>query len=69
VPAVNVALAATSLSGQFDNAVNGQRLATVDGLGSFIVNYGAGSAFNPNQIVLSNYLIIVTDEIFSNSFE
>lgn len=69
VPAENVALTATSLSGQFDNAVNGQRLTTVDGLGSFIVNYGAGSAFNPNQIVLSNYLNTAPIVIFSNSFE
>ncbi len=28
----------------FANVANGQRLATSDGLGSFIVNYGAGSA-------------------------
>jgi T5SS/PEP-CTERM-associated repeat protein len=69
VPAQSVALTATSLSGQFDNAVNGQRLTTVDGLGSFIVNYGAGSAFNPNQVVLSNYLNIAPIVIFSNSFE
>jgi T5SS/PEP-CTERM-associated repeat protein len=69
VTAQTVVLTATSLSGQFDNAVNGQRLTTVDGLGSFIVNYGAGSAFNPNQIVLSNYLNIAPIVIFSTSFE
>jgi hypothetical protein len=69
VPSQNVALSATSLSGQFDNAVNGQRLTTVDGLGSFIVNYGAGSAFNPDQIVLSDYLNTAPIEIFGDSFE
>ena len=31
---------------------------TVDGLGSFIVNYGLGSAFRENQIVLSNFLAV-----------
>jgi hypothetical protein len=56
VPAVNVALAAAGLAGQFDNVANGQRLFTVDGGGSFVVNYGPGSPFNPNQIVLSSFL-------------
>jgi T5SS/PEP-CTERM-associated repeat protein len=69
VPAVNVALAATSLSGQFDNVVNGQRLTTVDGFGSFIVNYGPGSAFNPNQVVLSNFLETAPSVLFRSSFE
>ncbi len=69
VPAENLVLTATSLSGQFDNAVNGQRLTTQDGLGSFIVNYGAGSAFNPNQVVLSNYLETAPVVLFGNSFE
>ena len=30
-------------------------LATSDGTGSFLVHYGAGSAFNPRQIVLTNF--------------
>jgi hypothetical protein len=46
---------ATSLFGLFDNVANGQRLDTTDGGGSFRVNYGLGSAFNPNQIVLSHF--------------
>jgi hypothetical protein len=33
------------LSGAFSNVANGERLAAIDGLGSFQVNYGAGSAF------------------------
>ncbi len=40
----------------FANVANGQRLATTDGLGSFLVNYGAGSLFADNEIVLSNFL-------------
>ena len=45
-----------NLLGSFANVANGQRLTTSDGLGSFLVNYGAGSTFNPKQIVLSNFL-------------
>jgi T5SS/PEP-CTERM-associated repeat protein len=45
----------TSLSGAFSNAANGQRLTTIDGGGSFLVNYGAGSAFDPTLIVLSGF--------------
>jgi T5SS/PEP-CTERM-associated repeat protein len=40
----------------FANVANGRRLATSDGLGSFVVNYGPASAFNPKQIVLSDFL-------------
>ena len=49
-------LNATSLSGSFMNVANGARINTLDGSGSFVVNYGAGSAFNPNRVVLSNFL-------------
>ena len=56
IPSVNVALTATSLSGQFDNVLSGQRLSTVDGGGSFLVHYGSGSPFDPTQIVLSAFL-------------
>jgi T5SS/PEP-CTERM-associated repeat protein len=47
---------AANLRGAFSNAANGQRLATYDDRGSFRVSYGVGSTFNPNQIVLSNFL-------------
>jgi hypothetical protein len=47
---------AGNLSGTFSNVATGQRLATIDGLGSFRVHYGPGSAFNPKQIVLANFL-------------
>ena len=51
-----VVLAASSLIGSFDNVVNGQRIATTDGQGSMVVNYGPESAFDEDQIVLSSYV-------------
>jgi T5SS/PEP-CTERM-associated repeat protein len=48
-------LTANSLAGFFDNAGNGQRVTTADGGGSFLVHYGAASAFNPNHIVLTAF--------------
>lgn len=48
-------LAANSLFGFFDNIGNGQRLDTTDGRGSFVVNYGIGSAFDEDRIVLSDF--------------
>lgn len=47
--------AAGGLFGVFNNATSGQRLSTLDGTGSFKVNYGIGSPYNQNQIVLSNF--------------
>jgi T5SS/PEP-CTERM-associated repeat protein len=43
------------VSGAFANVANGARLATIDGLGSFQVNYGMSSLFDPTQIVLSGF--------------
>jgi hypothetical protein len=37
------------LSGQFENVASGQRLATMDGFGSFLVTYDG------NSVVLSNF--------------
>ena len=48
-------LTAATLTGSFANVANGQRLTISDGLGSFVVNYGAGSAFTPNHVVLSAF--------------
>ena len=48
------------ITGTFDTVANGQRLTTSDGLGSFVVNYGAGSTFNPNQVILSAFQPIGT---------
>lgn len=49
-------LISNDLSGAFDNAPSGQRVTTSDGSGSFLVNYGFGSPFDDNQVVLSNFL-------------
>jgi hypothetical protein len=42
------------LTGAFSDVANGARLATADGLGSFVVHYGAGSAYGANNLVLTN---------------
>ena len=42
------------ITGTFADVANGGRLETADGLGSFIVNYGPGSPYGPNAVVLSN---------------
>jgi hypothetical protein len=47
--------AAGGLTGTFTNIATGQRLNTSDGIGSFLVHYGSGSAFDPNQIVLTAF--------------
>ena len=47
---------ATTLTGTFGNVANGQRVTTIDDLGSFQVHYGTGSTFNPNQIVIDNFV-------------
>ncbi|MAT72149.1 MAG: hypothetical protein CMJ58_21795 [Planctomycetaceae bacterium] len=51
-----IVLSATTLNGFFNNVFTGQRLRTTGDEGSFVVNYGVGSAFPANQIVLSDYL-------------
>ena len=48
-------LGAGILSGEFANATPGSRVPTIDGKGSFLVDYGATSEFDPNQIVLSAF--------------
>ncbi len=50
-----VAEAMGNLFGSFANVASGQRLTTSEGLGSFVVHYGAGSPFDPKQIVLSAF--------------
>ncbi|MBA4107349.1 MAG: hypothetical protein C0485_16510 [Pirellula sp.] len=44
-----------SITGSFSNVLNGQRLTMPNGMDSFQVNYGPGSLFDPNRIVLSNF--------------
>ncbi len=41
------------ISGSFANVANGQRLAATRG--SFLVNYGPGSPFDPKSVVLSSF--------------
>jgi T5SS/PEP-CTERM-associated repeat protein/autotransporter-associated beta strand protein len=47
--------AASGIFGVFSNVTSGQRLATADGIGSFLVYYGPGSPYNQNQIVLTAF--------------
>ena len=51
-------LSSASLSGAFANVANGSRLPTSDGFSSFVVNYGAGSPYGVNNVVLSNFIPI-----------
>jgi hypothetical protein len=51
-------LTATSLTNTFSNVANGERLFVDHGVGSFQVNYGIGSAFGANSLVLSNFSAI-----------
>src|SRR5690606_13089181 len=46
----------TLLLGAFSNVADGERLATTDGFGSFVVRYGPTSPFNANQVVLIAFL-------------
>jgi T5SS/PEP-CTERM-associated repeat protein len=50
-----VLTAGGNVTGAFANIANGQRLLTADGAGSFLVHYGATSAFDPRQVVLTNF--------------
>jgi fibronectin-binding autotransporter adhesin len=52
-------LDAAAITGTFDNVANGQRLQITGGVtsGSFVVNYGAGSPFDPTRIVLTSFQI------------
>jgi hypothetical protein len=49
-------ITAGGLVGEFANVVSGERLSTTDGLGSFVVHYGAGSSFGAGNVVLTDYL-------------
>jgi hypothetical protein len=52
---ITILSAAGSLTGSFTNIATGQRLDTIDGIGSFLVHYGIGSALDPNQIFLTAF--------------
>ncbi len=49
------------LTGAFANIANGARLATADGGATFLVNYGSGSAFAANSVVLSEFIVAVPE--------
>jgi hypothetical protein len=53
-----VLTAAGGLTGAFANVAPGQRLIIADGTGSLQVNYGTGSLFAANSVVLSNFIPI-----------
>jgi hypothetical protein len=58
MPATNqtfTVLSAAGLTGTFANVAVGQRLMTHDGTGTFVVDYGPGSPFGPNAIVISGF--------------
>ena len=50
-----VVLMANGVSGAFINAPSGERATTADGRGSLVVHYGPDSAFEPAQIVLTDF--------------
>ncbi len=52
-----IATADTEIAGAFTNVLSGNRLDTAGHHGTFRVSYGAGSPFNSNSIVLSDFLI------------
>ncbi|CAN0366154.1 unnamed protein product, partial [Ectocarpus sp. 4 AP-2014] len=47
---------ADDLIGEFSNVANGGFLLSGDGLAQFTVNYGPGSAFNEDSVVLSDFV-------------
>ncbi|MBL9211524.1 MAG: PEP-CTERM sorting domain-containing protein [Opitutaceae bacterium] len=51
-------ISSTAIAGSFLNVPNGGFLATADGLGTFKVNYGPGSVFAANEVVLSNFVAV-----------
>ena len=50
--------ASNALNTSFANVANGAQLLTVDGLGKFTVNFGSGSPFAANSLVLSNFVAV-----------
>jgi T5SS/PEP-CTERM-associated repeat protein len=50
----------------FSNVGNGQRLDTTDGRASFAVHYGPTSAFDPDQVVLTDFLSLLPGDYNQN---
>ncbi len=57
-------LGATTITGSFFNVASGDRLIAIDGKGSFIVNYGSGSPFNPGSVILSDFILIPEPRVY-----
>lgn len=55
-------LTASSIAGSFGDAPAGSRILTQQGLGSFQVDYGAGSPFAADDVVLSDFVAIVAGD-------
>ena len=51
-------ISGTAITGSFLNVANGGFLATADGLGTFKVNYGLGSGFAANEVILSDFVAV-----------
>jgi hypothetical protein len=47
-----------ALTGSFLNVASGSRINTLDGFASFLVSYGAGSAFGADRVVLSDVQLV-----------
>ena len=58
-------ITATTLAGTFSNVANGGRLVSADGHGSFQVNYGTGSTFGENSVVLSDFIAVPEPSSFA----
>jgi hypothetical protein len=52
-----IATSGGPIVGLFDDVLPGERLATLDGSGSFVVNYGAASALGSANVVLSDFRV------------
>ena len=60
-------ITSSSLTGNFANVFDGEILQTADGLGEFTVNFGSGSSFNTNSVVLSSFAASAIPEPTSGS--
>jgi len=54
------------IAGSFKNIANGGRLTTTDGGGSFLVNYGPNTPFDPTTVVLSDFQPNTSAGVFLN---
>lgn len=53
-------LTSSAIGGAFANVASGATLTTTDGMGEFTVHYGAGSPFDPGQVVLTDFQPLIT---------